>query len=210
MKHLYKNQKQLSAKENFALARLVQQGDRKAREKMIEGNSGLGYRYALKSSQLNRAHCNIRDDDLLSAAMLGICEAVDRYDPDRGFAFSTYAVFWIRKCIGDCVVQSHWNTLKPPKKMIDSYMRRMLEENELDDYQNAFISRSWITEDSRIGEDPELDSIADIRRLLPSLEPLEQIVMYAELGDADAPIMSDKDYAEVLESAFDKLQKGMS
>lgn len=218
MKHLYKDVKQLSAAENFDVARMVKKGDLKARQKMIEGNAGLAYRYALKASRLNKFNLNIIDDDLLSSSMMGLCEAVDRYDPERGWAFSTYAFHWIRKCIGDCVTQSHWNTLKPPKKMIDSYMRFQMEDDEIDAYQNMFISRSYVIDesmadddvilpDSMTGEDTERDSIADIRRSMHILEPIEHLVISAELGDCDPPHMDAQDYADALASAFTKLQE---
>ena len=84
----------LSAVQEEALARKVQLGDKKARWTMIEANLRLvvsiAKRYAGRGLLL---------DDLIEEGNIGLMKAVEKYDPDLGFKFSTYATWWIRQSI---------------------------------------------------------------------------------------------------------------
>ena len=66
------------------------------REEMILDNVGLAISMAKKYS-----HYEGRLDDLIQAGYEGLIKAVDRFDPDKGFKFSTYATFWIRAALQD-------------------------------------------------------------------------------------------------------------
>jgi len=84
----------LNAKEELHYGRLVQQGDESARQKMITCN----LRLVVKMSRryLNRG---LSLSDLIEEGNLGLIHAVEKYDPARGFRFSTYATWWIRQSI---------------------------------------------------------------------------------------------------------------
>ncbi len=84
----------LSAKEEFALAKKVEQGDQAAREKMIKSNLRLVIAVAKK--YLN---CGLSFNDLIEEGNLGLIKAVEKFKPDMGYKFSTYAAWWIRQSI---------------------------------------------------------------------------------------------------------------
>jgi len=84
----------LTAKEEVALARRVQAGDRAARARMIESNLRLVVMLARR--YLNRG---LPLADLIEEGNLGLIRAVEKFDPERGFRFSTYATWWIRQSI---------------------------------------------------------------------------------------------------------------
>lgn len=84
----------LSASEEIHYAKLVQQGDGSARHKMIESNLRLVVKIARR--YLNRG---LELLDLVEEGNLGLMHAVEKFDPDRGFRFSTYATWWIRQSI---------------------------------------------------------------------------------------------------------------
>ncbi|MFM7120648.1 MAG: sigma-70 family RNA polymerase sigma factor [Gammaproteobacteria bacterium] len=84
----------LTADEERALARRVQQGDARARGRMIECNLRLVVRLARR--YLNRGLPLL---DLVEEGNLGLIRAVEKFDPERGFRFSTYATWWIRQSI---------------------------------------------------------------------------------------------------------------
>lgn len=84
----------LTADEEKTLGRLVQAGDADARKKMIEANLRLVVKIA-------RYYCNrgLPFLDLIEEGNLGLMHAVKKFDPERGFRFSTYATWWIRQTI---------------------------------------------------------------------------------------------------------------
>lgn len=88
------NNELLTADEEKELAHLVQQGDEKARQKMIESNLRLVIAVAKRYS--NR---DVSLADLIAEGNLGLMQAVEKFDPDMNYRFSTYAVWWIRHAI---------------------------------------------------------------------------------------------------------------
>ena len=84
----------LTADEEKDLGRRVQDGDAQARKKMIEANLRLVVKIA-------RYYCNrgLPFLDLIEEGNLGLMHAVKKFDPERGFRFSTYATWWVRQTI---------------------------------------------------------------------------------------------------------------
>jgi len=88
----------LGAEEELSLARRVQCGDTKARDRMIKANLLLVVKIA--SDFTNRG---VPLADLVSEGNVGLIKAVDRFRPGKGAKFSTYASWWIREAVHRCL-----------------------------------------------------------------------------------------------------------
>jgi RNA polymerase primary sigma factor len=88
----------LTAEEEVSLTRAVQAGDHAAKSKLIESNMRLVINIA--KGYRNRA---IPLEDLIQEGAIGLMQAAERFDPDKGFRFSTYATHWIRQAIGRAI-----------------------------------------------------------------------------------------------------------
>ena len=86
----------LTAGEERQLALLVREGDRGARNRLVEANVAL---VAHLARRLRPASSHVAHADLVQEGVLGLMQAVERFDPDRGHRFSTYATWWIRGSI---------------------------------------------------------------------------------------------------------------
>lgn len=82
----------LTAEEECELGRAVQEGDTGARNELVERNLRLVLAEALKY----RWEC-VPVEDLVQAGNMGLMRAADRFDPERGYRFSTYATYWVRQ-----------------------------------------------------------------------------------------------------------------
>lgn len=91
----------LSRECEAGLIRSAQRGDRRALERLIQGNARLVYKVA------RRYRCrSYSTEDLVQEGVVGLILAVERFDPDRGCRLSTYAMHWIRQTIARAVEQN--------------------------------------------------------------------------------------------------------
>jgi len=114
----------LSAEEEVYFSRLALKGDEPSRKRMIESNLRLVVKIARRYN--NRGLPLL---DLIEEGNLGLIRAVEKFDPERGFRFSTYATWWIRQTI-ERAIMNQTRTIRLPihvVKELNIYLRKARE-----------------------------------------------------------------------------------
>src|SRR5207248_9721525 len=152
----------LKADEELSLARAMKTGDFAARQKLIEHNLRL-----VVSIAKHYTSGGLALPDLIEEGNLGLIHALNKFDPERGFRFTTYATWWIRQSV-ERAIMSQSRTIRLPAhvvKELNVVLRAMrhLEMHGLPD-----------------GREATLDDVAhllgkpveQVRRVLPYNEPV--------------------------------------
>ena len=156
----------LSADEEKHFARAAQQGDEIARHRMIESNLRLVVKIARRYN--NRGLALL---DLVEEGNLGLMRAVEKFDPERGFRFSTYATWWIRQSI-ERALMNQTRTIRLPIHVV----------KELNLYLRAARSLS-----SQLNHEPTVEDIAEM--VDRPVEDVKRLMSLNEkVGSVDIPV----------------------
>ncbi|MBR3524026.1 MAG: sigma-70 family RNA polymerase sigma factor [Bacilli bacterium] len=166
----------LSADEEIELSRRVKEGDEEAKKQLINCNLRLVVSIAKK--YVGRGMLFL---DLIQEGNLGLMKAVEKFDGERGYKFSTYATWWIRQAVTRAIADQG-RTIRIPVHMVETINRLTRIKNEYVNTHN--------------GEDPTSEDLAKIMGV--SVEKIEEmnkfstepVSIYTKIGeDADSELI---------------------
>jgi len=182
--------KLLDAQEEKYLSRRAREGDAAARRQLIECNLRLVISIAKKYRGRG-----VLFEDLIQEGNAGLIRAVEKFDPEMGNRFSTYATWWIRQAVTRAVADSA-RTVRLPAHVVDALYRLRRAENSL----SLELGRDATEEElaDRLDVKPQ-----EARRLREVGQPISSI--HAKMGSEDGSEMgellpderSGEDYARV-------------
>jgi RNA polymerase primary sigma factor len=169
----------LTAEQELTIAKRVAQGELEAQQRLVEANLRLVVSIAKRYN-----NHGIHLLDLVQEGNLGLIRAAQKFDPSRGFRFSTYATWWIRQAISRAVAE-HTRTIHIPVHVVELI------------YKIKRITRRLYQE---LGREPLAEEIAVAAKL--TKERVVELQSMAETPiSLDAPLIDDEQYhlADTLE-----------
>jgi RNA polymerase nonessential primary-like sigma factor len=179
-----------TAEQEFATATRARAGDFEARQSMIEHNLRLVV--SIAKAYLGRG---VPLSDLIEEGNLGLMHAIDKFEPDRGFRFSTYATWWIRQSV-ERAVMNQGRVIRLPVHIVRELQqvlraRRMLENDPaFAAARNGFEGEGVRVEDVAALLGREVQDVAELLAMAETPKSLDAVMDRSEdehtLGDSMA------------------------
>ena len=176
----------LSREEEMAIAKRALEGDQKARDRLIVSN----LRFVLLMARRYQKS-GLPLEDLVDEGCIGLMHAVDRFDPDRGFHFLSYAVWWIRQAILRAIGEN--------SRMIRLPSHRVKILSQIERLKNAGLKNE--------GVEPELEVLAS-QMHIDAKSVLQLLLVAQNTVSLDAP-MESSDGVPLGDAIEDRRAKSM-
>ncbi len=188
--------------QQIALAKRVSAGDDEARKQMVAANLRLVVHWARRYQDRG-----VDLGDLVQEGTFGLLRAVEKFDWERGFRFSTYATWWIRQAL-QRAVQQHGRTIRIPLEVGERLQRLDAITAELAGQLGRPPTEDELTDVTGLTTE-ERRSLEDVARVTASLDQPAAIDSSTSLGDLVAPDHEDWVGQVDREMAFERIRDAL-
>src|SRR5687767_3468094 len=188
----------LTHAEEIDLGRRSREGDEMARSKLIEKNLRLVIPVAKKYRGMG-----LPFGDLIQEGNIGLMRAADKFDPEKGFRFSTYATWWIRQAVQRAVADKG-RTIRVPVHMGDKIRKMARAYNEL----SAELSREPTDEEVAGRLEWTVGEVLDVKSAMPDATSLNQTLSSDGDGSELGELIEDERASEVAGTVIGEMEVG--
>jgi RNA polymerase primary sigma factor len=188
----------LTHPEEIDLSTRAKAGDKRARQRLIEKNLRLVVSVAKRYRGMG-----LPFEDLIQEGNVGLMRAVEKFDPDRGWRFSTYATWWIRQAVQRAVADKG-RTIRVPVHMGDKIRKMARAYNEL----SAEMEREPTDEEVAGRLEWSVEQVRDVKSAMPDATSLNQTLTSDGDGSELGELIEDERASEVAGTVIGEMELG--
>ena len=188
--------KLLTHAEEVDLSKRAKAGDKRARQRLIEKNLRLVVSVAKKYRGMG-----LPFEDLIQEGNIGLMKAVEKFDPDRGWRFSTYATWWVRQAVQRAVADKG-RTIRVPVHMGDKIRKMARAYNEISAEKEREPTDEEVAE--RLGWTAE--QVRDVKGAMPDATSLNQTLSSDGDSSEIGELIEDERASEVAGTVIGEME----